>query len=1076
MKRHKTWFSLGLVALSALALTLILTILPAGAEHNEPASVGTVEVEPQVVSSNNDVGMAARTITITVTDPNLNTIQFVGTGPNGEASDVSDGNTNADGEDVPIPNNIQVPGTFLASLGQGSIADRNHDGQINASDIQVRTPSTGLIVAVASIFDAERGIVSFNVSAGDGADDFKVRYATSERELTRGPDTITKTIVTDSALNPGGRLDVDLDPASLPLRDGDDAGTAVTPADITVAISGRTGDALPTVTDIGNIASAPNADGFVSGNTITLELDGDEDAIPSGTTIKVTYPGWKDLVTVQGAGDETMPLRLRETTSSSGKFTATVVAVNSEDGAVDDSTGVGGANIRPATVTDAENRPTLAVIDGSSVIVSYRDQSPTRTVTARVDVESDVPTFSNVTPANDAETNDLDTLLTAEVSDNIAGVDPAKGTSVNVTVQGAPVNTADFTVEETAEGSGVYVISYNINKIPQIATEKKERDGISAEIEWQVSVKDKAGNLAMTDADDKTDGNQMTVLNVKTTAPTLDGARTGEAFDASKTDDEDTPNVDERIVSSRTSIKLEFDRGMGGSSLQTSDFMVDGEEPTGVDHFSAVPNYVFLTVPEMAPDATPKIEIVGDVQDAGGNSINTASASGSVINAATDGIAPKLTVTIEDDYTTGDIQITVVSDEPIRGSQPGVVINNCGDTVKDCDGGRTTGSEISPRVIKNRQEWSFAVTGLGTGLYIVTSSATDVASNNATGGGHTDSTNAAAIKFEIDKALPTVATTDDNNTPNDNTDDTTDYNTDPLPDGKKSEAEPFFIEIDWSSEDEYPGDSHKSVTLTKAVLNAGKDNERDVLALSSTSNDRNFTIAISEIGVGKHTLTYNGMDEAGNTLKDDATLSFEVVVPPALTLTLQPGMNLVSVPRDPADTDVQAVFGDVEEVTLIFTQPRDGESDLPWLFAARDPVTGEFAGDLKTIDARHAYWVKASGSSKAEIDIPQLEAQRRPPSISIKANTWNLVPVISLDPIASDPGDNEIELGATFCAGSYFGANLSNAFTYESGRWTAVGADGDVKIGSGYWIQLSQDGSITPATVRECPAPNGNGS
>jgi hypothetical protein len=565
---------------------------------------------------------------------------------------------------------------------------------------------------------------------------------------------------------------------------------------------------------------------------------------------------------------------------------------------------------------------------------------------------------------------------------------------------------------------------------------------------------------------------------VKTTAPTLDGAVTGKAFDVSKTDDEDTPNVDERIVSSRTSIKLEFDRAMGSSSLQTSDFMVDGAEPTGVDHFPKMAKYVFLTVPEMAPDATPKIEIVGDVQDAGGNSINTASAAGSVINAAMDGIAPKLTVTIEDDYTTGDIQITVVSDEPIRGSQPGVVINNCGDTVKRCDGGRTTGSEISPRVIKNRQEWSFAVTGLDTGLYIVTSSATDVESNEATGGGHdTDSTNAAAIKFEIDKGLPAVATTNDNDTPDDTTDDTTDDNTDPLPDGKKSDAEPFFIEINWSSEDEYPGDSHKSVTLTKAMLNAGKDNERDVLDRASTSNNRNFTIAISEIGVGKHTLTYNGMDEAGNTLKDDATLKFEVVVPPALTLTLQPGMNLVSVPRDPADTDVQAVFGDVEEVTLIFTQPRAGESDLPWLFAARDPVTGEFAGDLKTIDARHAYWVKASGSSKAEIEIPQLEAQRTPPSISVKANTWTLVPVISLDPIGSDlDDDNQIGTGSEFCAGSYFGANLSNAFTYQSGRWTAIEADGAVEIGSGYWIQMSEDGSITPATVRDCPTANGNGN
>ena len=35
MKRHKTWFSLGLIALSALALALVITILPAGAAHDD---------------------------------------------------------------------------------------------------------------------------------------------------------------------------------------------------------------------------------------------------------------------------------------------------------------------------------------------------------------------------------------------------------------------------------------------------------------------------------------------------------------------------------------------------------------------------------------------------------------------------------------------------------------------------------------------------------------------------------------------------------------------------------------------------------------------------------------------------------------------------------------------------------------------------------------------------------------------------------------------------------------------------------------------------------------------------------
>ena len=241
-----------------------------------------------------------------------------------------------------------------------------------------------------------------------------------------------------------------------------------------------------------------------------------------------------------------------------------------------------------------------------------------------------------------------------------------------------------------------------------------------------------------------------------------------------------------------------------------------------------------------------------------------------------------------------------------------------------------------------------------------------------------------------------------------------------------------------------------------------------MLANASSSDNMKFTIAISEIGVGMHTLTYNGMDEGGNDFDSDATLKFEVVTPPALMLNLNAGNNLVSLPRDPASTDVQDVFGDVEEVTLIFTQPRPGESDLPWMFAVRDPATGQFAGDLRTIDARHAYVVKSSGSTTVAIDIPQLDAQQVPPSISVPAGKWTLVPVVSLAAIGA--GADEVKVGTEFCAGSYFGVDLSNAYTFETGQWRSVMKDGAVKIGSGYWVLLSKDGIITPAIVKACPS------
>ena len=313
-------------------------------------------------------------------------------------------------------------------------------------------------------------------------------------------------------------------------------------ADIDVTISGRSDADLPTITggvngNNGIEDLAAGMDGLAASNMITMTLAPGAPNIPYGTKITLMYLGYEDLVMVEGDGDS-MPLRLLETSSSSGIFKATVVVVNGDDAAVMDSKGMGGnANLKPSTVTAATGRPTLAVSDGSSVIVRYRDQSPVRTATARVDVEDDVPNFSNVMPADNAETNNLDTVLSAEVSDNIAGVNPSKtgsSKSVQVFIDDSEVTAADIAVVETAAGSGVYVISYNINKIDDIADAKENDDAIEKEISWEIRVKDKAGNVGTTNSTIDPPG-RMT-LTVKTTRPTLDNAYSGDNWDASVDD------------------------------------------------------------------------------------------------------------------------------------------------------------------------------------------------------------------------------------------------------------------------------------------------------------------------------------------------------------------------------------------------------------------------------------------------------------------------------------------------------------------------------------------------------------
>ena len=61
-----------------------------------------MDVDPSIVSSDNAIPEADRTITVTLTDKNLNTPLFVGNGPDGEAPDITGINTGGDGEGLPL--------------------------------------------------------------------------------------------------------------------------------------------------------------------------------------------------------------------------------------------------------------------------------------------------------------------------------------------------------------------------------------------------------------------------------------------------------------------------------------------------------------------------------------------------------------------------------------------------------------------------------------------------------------------------------------------------------------------------------------------------------------------------------------------------------------------------------------------------------------------------------------------------------------------------------------------------------------------------------------------------------------
>ena len=806
-----------------------------------------------------------------------------------------------------------------------------------------------------------------------------------------------------------------------------------------------------------------------------------------------------------------------------------------------------------AEPNDATLLPIVTALSNGSVRVTYRDNSPPNaTDTETITIDGDAPMFQEANPAHNSTSSDEDVDLSIEISDQEDAVD---GDSIKVFVQATEVKgeidpAVPFTVKddldeaitvkeddiEVSSADGVYTITVNLDDLFRDVHFDKTLEAIDrgkqTYLWWWVQASDMSGNRgvsdAVTDVEGKTTtkGSQPYVLTIDQKAPemALDGSTTGESWDPDADDvqgtgDDKTTYTGLIKGNNRNSIRVVFTEELDGDSIDAGDFRVSvGTSNLNVEealHYTAgsktheryadIAMSVFLVMSEpLDPDATPKVTLAGPVADLAGRSVSQDSVT------VEDGLAPKVEVSVSSPVSSGDgLKITVTTDEDIRPSSPTLELFMAPD--EDDDGKRDKTGDDPDKAIEapftvqvgtasrvgRANEWVFSPTfgGGDSGKYSVYVTQAEDNVGNEGKAGNQDPDNKAAITFEIDKEIGFTVGTGD-----------TDDSLTPAEDSEVSVREPYYITIDWKSEgSEYPGDSQKAITLTKAVLDEGEDNERNLMAdpitldegrsdertlegenLVSVRNQSRFTITISNIGTGDHTLTFNGMDSQGNTLEDDETLTFEVMDQPKFKLDLAPGMNLVSIPNSPADTDINAVLGQYEEINLVITQ-----SGGVWVTATRDEDTGMFeatgtATDLTTIDAGHAYYIRTTAPVIVEVDIPSADILREIPSVAVKGGQWNLVPVISILPIGTNEG--EIQAGDEVDADEYFGSGLT-IYTLDRGRIVSVSqgkadepvtkgtedddkgpiyeSDGEAstgaEFGKGYWVFYEFDGVILPA-------------
>ena len=241
-------------------------------------------------------------------------------------------------------------------------------------------------------------------------------------------------------------------------------------------------------------------------------------------------------------------------------------------------------------------------------------------------------------------------------------------------------------------------------------------------------------------------------------------------------------------------------------------------------------------------------------------------------------------------------------------------------------------------------------------------------------------------------------------------------------------------------------DVYGMVTITAATI--GDNNVIDGLA---RLEDAKFSLALVNLEVGKHTLEYTAMDEAGN--EDDFKWSFEVKARKPYEVSLRPSWNLISLPATPSDTSIGSVLASTPSAVKVQTY-QSGE----WLVAIRDPESGEWAGTLTDIEAGPGYLVQVEKFGSLKTVIPESDPSTVLPTVQI-VRGWNLVGVVDTGQRKADTEVVEADV--------YFSSidwSVAYSFNAQTNRWERItkGDEQKVKAGVGYWVWANKAATLVP--------------
>ena len=717
---------------------------------------------------------------------------------------------------------------------------------------------------------------------------------------------------------------------------------------------------------------------------------------------------------------------------------------------------------QPASTTTPDQ---IFAVAGQVLTIKYTDADPAGARQTTMTVENTKPTGALKSPADKSATTSASPKLIVDFTDADSLVDAGK-IVFNVT---------------SATGAGDVDLNTTPNKITQtVVTTTAIANGFTGEvtlssfpadttvlIRWNAQATDKAGNVGVTDADTATTSvnEDFTLIHDKQgpffgTGTASAGAWYNTATDKVMT--KPTQSVDTSIgillpaALDISGTANDVAESLSTTSVTTADFRIKnlkkadgsivggtatdtdlGIVPDAAVVYAKAPNWIFLTVPAMAPDAKPSIllkDSAAGITDTAGNSTTT----GTIV--ASDKQAPVVTAVLDRSLHKTDATLTVTTNE--AGAPPTVKANN--------------GGTIATTPTADPNVFTVKVAPGADGAYAISVVKADANGNSTTLGSTTptkDFPKAGEIALYIDSLVPAPTLTVNNVTAS----------------GASVEISvPFFITAAYSNEGKEYGlnsagamillaaaspivddlDVHNTVTIATALLDG-----TSILTQLDSQDNITFDFALNDITTGAHELQIFAKDAAGN-VSDSGKIKFTVIARKAYKVGVSAGWNLISFPGTPSNTAIDVVLPAAHPATSVLSF-QNGQ----WLSSSR--LDGVWDGKLTTIDGDHAYWVNTTSSEAVAslLALPAVGAAQSPPSVPVSAG-WNLVPVIDLVQTAQSAA------GSTSTADAYFTSiTWSIAYTYAADTrvWTRLSKTGGlVSNGQGVWVWADKAGTLIP--------------